>query len=177
MTHLDAVSFFTALLFLSVFVTTGLWNISVRSTSLQPVSPASGFRFTLCWIFFVTTVLILIEAARNMLDPGRWADERLFHGLAGETVVGVDEPLRNLLFGWILFPLRNLPLVEISPEGVFIGVVTLLFVLLTVEHLGRRTLKNTWQSRWTLTGTAAFLWLDVMTYSTVALLRQIAWMT
>jgi len=52
-----------------------------------------------------------------------------------------------------------------------VGLATLLLVLVVVEILGRKTLGT----RWTITFTAAFLWLDVMTYAAIALVRQVAW--
>ncbi|MDR0326673.1 MAG: hypothetical protein LBI05_00080 [Planctomycetaceae bacterium] len=176
MTQLDALSFFAMILFLSVFVSTGLWNLSMRRTSLRTLSVASGGLFTATWMFFVTGLLVMIVAFRNMLEPGLWERERLFRGLEPGAMTGTDSPIWNLLCGWFLFPLRQLPLVQVSWEGIAIGLTTLLLVVLCVEILGRRTLGTSWRSHWTLTFTLTFLWLDVMTYSTVALVRQIAWM-
>jgi hypothetical protein len=127
-------------------------------------------------MFFVLSLLVMIEAFRNMLEPGLWERERLFRGLEPGTIIGVENPMWNLLCGWFLFPLRQLPLVQVSWEGIAVGLATLFIVIAVVEILGRRTLGNAWQSRWTLTFTFAFLWLDVMTYNTVALVRQVAWM-
>jgi hypothetical protein len=175
MTQLDALSFFAAVLFLSIFISTGLWNLSVRKTFLRPLSLSSGALFVAAWMFFVLSLLVIIEAFRNMLQPGLWERERLFQGLEPGTIIGTEMPLWNLLCGWFLFPLRQLPQVQVSWEGIAVGLAALFLVLVVVEMLGRRTLTTAWQSRWTLTFTFAFLWLDVMTYCTVAFVRQIAW--
>ncbi len=176
MTQLDVVSFFAFLLILSAFAMPLLWNFSIRRTRLHRITLRDGMLGTLAWMFFTIGVLVLIEAFRNMLEPGLWERERLFAGLQPGQIIGADAPVWNLLCGWFLFPLRKISQVEFSPEGIAVGAVTFLVVMLTLEILGRRTLGKIWQTRWTFTTTAAFVLLDVMTYSTVALVRQIAWM-
>ena len=174
MTRFDAISFFAVILFLSIFISTRLWNVSVRKTSLKPLSLSTGTLFVATWMFFVTGVLVLIEAFRNMMEPGLWERERLFQGMDWGEIMR-DSLYRELLFGWFLFPLSEWQFVQVSWEGIAVGLATLLLVLVVVEILGRKTFGTTWQSRWSITFTAAFLWLDMMTYATVALVRQAAW--
>ena len=175
MTQLDAISFFVMILFLSIFISTGLWNISVRKTSLRPLPLSMGLLFVATWMFFVTGVLVLLEAFRNMVEPGLWQREMLFRGMES-GIAGAEMPIGNLLCGWFLFPLRQWSHVAVSWEGIAVGLVTLCLVLFVVEMLGRRILKALWRSHWTATLVFAFIWLDVMTYCTVALVRHVAWM-
>lgn len=181
MTQYDAVSFFAFVLIASVFASTVLWNLAVRHTPLKPMRLRSGLLFVLSWFFFAVTVLVLIEAFRNMLQPGLWADEQLFHGFAAGTewvreTSGLRGSPGELLYGWALFPFRKWSMVVIAWEGIAVGVVTFSLVLITVELLGRLSLKRRWQSRWTPIGLAAFAMLYAMTYSSVALTRQLFWL-
>ena len=173
MTQYDAVSFFVFVLAASVFAATWLWNFAVRKTPLKPVALHSGLLFVLSWFFFVISILVVIEAFRNTLQPGLWAEEQLFHGLATTALHG--SPV-ELLYGWALFPLRIWPMVEFAWEGIAVGATTFLIALIAVELFGRLSLKQRWQSRWTLTGLCGFALLYAMTYSSIALIRQLFWL-
>ena len=177
MTQYDTVSFFAFVLIVSVFAATCLWNFAVRKTPLKPVSLRSGLLFVLSWSFFTISVLVVIEAFRNTLQPGIWAEEQLFRGFEFEkNMTGLQGSPMLLFYGWILFPLRNLPLVEISWEGIAVGGFAVLIALIATELFGRFTLKHRWQSRWTVVGLCGFVLLYAMTYSSVALTRQIFWL-
>ena len=174
MTQYEKLSFFAFVLIVSVFAATWLWNFAVRKTPLKPVSLCSGLLFVLSWSFFTISVLVIIEAFRNTLQPGIWAKEQLFRGF--EFGAELQDSPMLFFYGWILFPLRNLPLVEISWEGIAVGGSAFLIALIAIELFGRFTLKHRWQSRWTVVGLCGFALIYAMTYSSVALTRQIFWL-
>lgn len=170
MPQLDAISF----LFVLFIVSTILLAVVLRYGFTKKLQIADGLRFGLFWAVFVTVVLVMNQIGRETLDPGRWPRERLFEPVVHSEVGGMDSPVVNLLFGWILFPLRTFPLATVAWDGILTGLAVLLICAIFLELLGR-TLSKHWQSRWTPSILFGFLLLDLMTYSTIGFVRQVGW--
>jgi hypothetical protein len=170
MPQLDLISFLLVLLVVTAF----LFALLFRYGFPERFTIFDGLRFVLVWVLFVSVVLVMNQAGRETLDPGRWQNERLFEPVIKGEILGGEEPVKNLLFGWILFPLRIFSKTTIRADAILTGVVVLFLAGVFLEILGR-TIARQWQSRWTLTILIGFLFLDLMTYSIVGLVRQIGW--
>ena len=170
MPQLDAISF----LFVLFVASTLLFGVVIRHGYAKTFRLGDSVRFGLFWAVFVTVVLVMNQAGRETLDPGRWPNERLFQPLVKGEVQGLENPAKNLLLGWCLFPLRTFPLATVRVDAIVTGVMVLAVAVILIELLGR-TLVSRWRIQWTAAGLACFLLLDLMTYSTVGLVRQISW--
>lgn len=167
----DAVSFFFVLFIVATF----LASLLIRYGFTKQFHVADGFRFGLFWAVFVTVVLVMNQIGRETLDPGRWPSEKLFEPITTSETVGWNAPVKNLILGWILFPVRILPKVQIGRETLLIGIVVFFFSGILLESIGR-WINRHWRTQWTLTALGCFLLLNVMTCSTVGFVRHVGWM-
>jgi hypothetical protein len=170
MPQLDLISF----LFILFLVVSFLFALLFRYGFPERFTFCDGLRFIPVWVFLVSVVLVMNQAGRETLDPGRWQNERLFEPVVKGEILGGEEPVKNLLFGWVLFPLRTFSKITIRVDAILTGVVVLFLAGLFLEIVGR-TIARQWQSRWTLTILIGFVLLDLMTYSIIGLIRQIGW--
>ena len=174
MPHLDVISFFLVMLPVCAAGFTWLWNRSFATRWRF----ADGMRFVVVWMLFTIVVLVMNQIGRETLDPGRWPRERLFYGVEDSCVVGGETialAAKNLLFGWLLFPMRVLPAAQYHAEAIGIGFATTVFALIFTEICGRLILTNCWKLRWTFSSIGAFWLLFFTTYITVGLVRQLGW--
>lgn len=171
MPHLDAISFFIVLILICPAVFAGLWNFSFA----EKIRYGDGLRFVGVWMLFTVVVLVMNQIGREMLDPGRWPNERLFYGIEGTRLVGSGEFFKNLFFGWILFPLRVLPLAQYYIPAIITGAVAAVICLFGIEIIGRLFLAGHWKSRWSPALVAAFATLFFLSYASIGLVRQVAW--
>jgi hypothetical protein len=170
MPQLDAISF----LFVLFLTATVLLALVFRYGFSSSLTIGDGLRFGLFWAVFVTVVLVMNQAARETLQPGRWANEKLFVPTVHGEVLGADEPVKNLLLGWLLFPMRTFPHTKINTEAVLTGIAVFFVAGIVLEIFGRKLVLH-WQSRQTSAILIGFLLLDLMTYSAVGIVRQVGW--
>lgn len=170
MPQLDFISF----LFVLFLIAAIMLSCVLRFGFSGKLTIQDGLRFAVVWAVFVTVVLVMNQAGRETIDPGRWPKERLFEPTVKGEILGSEEPVKNLLYGWILFPLRTFPKAEIRADAVLTGAVVFLLAGLFLEILGRLLFRQ-WRIRWTMTALIGFLLLDLMTFSTIGLVRQIGW--
>jgi hypothetical protein len=174
MPHLDAISFFIVALPICAAVFVWLWNCSFA----KRLRYSDGLRFVAVWMLFTIVVLVMNQIGRETLDPGRWPRERLFHGVQNSHLVGtesVTDAAKNLLFGWLLFPMRVIPHAQFYGSAIAIGVVATVFAMIFTEISGRLVTGRHWKIRWTFCAVSAFWLLFFTTFATVGLVRQIGW--
>ena len=174
MPHLDTISFFIVALPICAAVFVRLWNFSFASR----LRYADGLRFVAVWMLFTVVVLVMNQIGRETLDPGRWPRERLFHGVQDAHVVGAEttaSTVKNLLLGWLLFPMRVIPQAKFYIPAMAVGAVVTVFALIFMEVCGRLVAGKRWQIRWTFSSVSAFWLLFFTTYATVGLVRQLGW--
>jgi hypothetical protein len=124
---------------------------------------------------FVTLLLVMNQTACETVNPGRWSNERLLVPVVQNNISHHQQPVMNLLFGWLFFPIRTLLLVQVPIENIITGITFLLMIGIVLEIVGR-ILVGSWRSRWTTVILFGFLLLYLMTYSAIGLIRQIAWL-
>lgn len=171
MSQPDAISFF----FVLFSISTILLSLLLRYGFSKSITFFNGLRFGLFWIVFVTVLLVMNQSARETVDAGRWSNERLFVPVVQENLPIPQQTIRNLLLGWLFFPMRTLPLVQVQIESIVIGIALLLITGIVLEMVGR-ILVDFWRSRWTVVILFGFPLLYLMTYSAVGLIRQTAWL-
>ena len=174
MPHLDAISFFLVALPVCAAAFVGLGN----GCFAKRLRYADGLRFVAVWMLFTVVVLVMNQIGRETLDPGRWPRERLFHGVPDAHIVGAEtatDTAKNLLLGWVLFPMRVVPQAKFYIPAIAVGLVATLFALIFTEICGRLIAGERWQIRRTFCSVAAFWLLFFTTYSTVGLVRQLCW--
>ena len=174
MPHLDAISFFVVVLLICAAAFVLLWN----GCFAKRLRYADGLRFVAVWMLFTIVVLVMNQIGRETLDPGRWPRERLFYGVEGSHVVGAEtmgDTAKNLLLGWLLFPMRVIPQAKFYVPAMAIGFVATCFALIFTEICGRLAIGKIWQIRWTFCSIGTFWFLFFATYSTIGLVRQLGW--
>jgi hypothetical protein len=171
MSQPDAISFF----FVLFLTSTILLSLLLRYGFSKSITFFNGLRFGLFWMVFVTLLLVMNQAARETVDPGRWSNERLLVPVVQNNISHNQQSVMNLLFGWLFFPMRTFPLVRVQIESVVTGIVFLLITGIVLEISGR-ILITSWRSRWTTVILFGFLLLHLMTYSAIGLIRQTAWL-
>ncbi|MGL4942720.1 MAG: hypothetical protein ACRC46_05975 [Thermoguttaceae bacterium] len=165
MPHLDAISFFVLVLLICPAVLAWLWRIRYRD----------AVRFAAFWFLLTVAVLVINQMGREMLDPGRWAEERLLSGVDGAYVVGSDAPAWNLLGGWFLFPMRVFPHVRFHAAAIVTSAVTLLLATLVTHGCGRLIIGNRWTVRASFTTIGTLITLYAMSFTTIGIVRQVGW--
>jgi hypothetical protein len=171
MSQPDAISFF----FVLFLTSTILLSLLLRYGFSKSITFFNGLRFGLFWMFFITVLLVMNQAARETVDPERWSSERLFVPVVQENLPSPHQTIGNLLLGWLLFPMRTLPFAQVQIESIVTGIVFLLITGIVLEIAGR-ILVGSWQSRWTTVILFGFLLLHLMTYSAIGFIRQTAWL-
>ena len=175
MPSVDVLSFFIVILILGAIILPMLWNSAFTSLAVKKIGVGTGILFIATWFCFVTTALVLLESLRDMLAPGLWEKERLFSTPFQSASPASDSLMSDLLLGWWRFPARTFAEADVSLAGVVTAVAALILTLVLTETLGRSLMKSRWQSRWTGLFLAAFLLADVVTFASLAVVRQIFW--
>ena len=176
MPQIDVLSFFVLILMLGAMVVPILWNGAFGPLGVKRIGVGTGALFIATWFFFVTAALVLLESLRNMLSPGLWEKERLFSTPFQYVAPAHDSWLGDLLLGWWRFPARTFGEAQFSMGGGVAACAALLIALILTETLGRAFFKDRWRSRWTALFLAAFFVADVITFASVAVVRQIFWL-
>lgn len=171
MPHLDTLSFFVFVLLICPAIFVALWNTGFT----KKLRYGDGLRFVLVWMLFSVVVMVMNQIGRETLDPGRWPRERLFYGVTDSHLIGSDAVVQNLLFGWVLFPLRVFPKVQFYGPAIATGIVATLFALILVHLVGKQIISRHWKSGWSFSVIGFLLMLYVTSFVTVGLVRQIAW--
>jgi len=174
MPHLDAISFFIVALPVCAAAFVRLWN----GCFAKGLRYADGLRFVAVWMLFTVVVLVMNQIGRETLDPGRWQRERLFHGVPDSHFVGAESvasAAKNLMLGWLLFPMRVIPQAKVYLPAMTVGLVATIFALIFTEICGRLAIGKHWKIRWTLCSVSAFWLLFFTTYATIGLVRQLGW--
>ncbi|MDR0704495.1 MAG: hypothetical protein LBF88_05845 [Planctomycetaceae bacterium] len=114
MSQPDAISFF----FVLFLTSTILPSLLLRCGFSKSITFFNGLRFVLFWMAFVTVLLVMNQAARETVNPGRWPNERFFVPVVQENLSNHHQTMMNLLFGWLFFPMRTLPFVPVQIESV-----------------------------------------------------------
>ncbi|MDR2440365.1 MAG: hypothetical protein LBE12_13475 [Planctomycetaceae bacterium] len=166
----NAISFF----FVLFLTATVLLSLLLRYGFSKSITFFNGLRFGLFWAVLVTVMLVMNQSARETLDPKRWSREQLFVPVIQNKTPDTNIFIKELLLGWLFFPMQTISRVQVQAEDIITGTVIFLITGIVLEISGR-TLVSSWRSRWTTVVLLGFLLLDLMTYSAIGFIRQVAW--
>ncbi|MDO5554512.1 MAG: hypothetical protein Q4G68_12200 [Planctomycetia bacterium] len=176
MTQVDIVSFFLFSLLFSGIVFPFLWNYSFRSMDLPRLTIKTGLYLVATWCCFTVSCLVLLQCMRNLLEPGIWEREMLFRGLQTQETAGTRTILVDLLFGWLLFPIRVIPEVTCNPQAIATGLVILALIPIVIDLSGRLFVKRAWRVRWDFMLPAGVMLMYLVSFSATGLVRQLGWL-
>jgi len=164
----ESLSFFIVVLVASLCTVHILWNFTVSGTSLRKLMIAATLYGAAAWGCFVTVLLVAVQTVRRAMDATLESREFLFTPISVESAsLG-----KELLLGWWTFPLRTFPKVRFDAEVFWIGLAAVILTLVVCELFGRISFRKHWKTRFSFSLLGGFVLLNVVTFATLAVLRQ-----